>query len=115
LIGADPVALGLVGSFNRPAGNVTGVSFLTSDLNAKRLGLISELASAASTVALLLNPTNPDAKSQEQNMQTAARALERRLVIVQASTETEFESVFAMLKSEQTGALVIENDAFFDS
>ena len=115
LIGDDPVALGLVASFNRPGGNLTGVSFLTGELGAKRLGLLCELVPNANAIALLLNPNNPKAESHRQDVQTAAHALGRRLLVLHASTEAEFESNFAMLAKERVGALVVENDPFFDT
>jgi putative tryptophan/tyrosine transport system substrate-binding protein len=115
LIGDDPVALGLVASFNRPGGNVTGVSFLTGELGAKRLGLLCEVVANGSAVALLQNPKDPKAESQKMDVQTAAQALGRRLLVLHASTETEFESSFAVLTRERVGALVVENDPFFDT
>ncbi len=115
VIGDDPVKLGLTASFNRPGGNLTGVSFLTGELGAKRLGLICELVPGASAVALLLNPNDPGADLQRQDVQAAAQALGRRLLVLYARTEKDFEANFEMLKQEQVGALVVENDPFFDS
>ena len=115
LIGDDPVRPGLVASFNRPGGNITGVSFLTGELGGKRLGLLCELVPNAGMVAVLLNPNNPGAESHRQDVQTAAQTLGRRLLVLRASTETEFASNFAMLTRERVGALVVENDPFFDS
>jgi putative ABC transport system substrate-binding protein len=114
LIGDDPVKVGLTASFNRPGGNLTGVSFITGELGAKRLGLICELVPDASAVALLLNPTNPAAELQRQDVQAAAQALGRRLLVVYARTETDFEASFATLKQEGAGALVVGNDPFFE-
>ena len=115
LNGDDPVKNGLVVSFNRPGGNITGVSFLTAALGAKRLGLLCELVPDASAIALLINPTNPTADLQRQDVETAAHALGRRLLVLHASAEVEFESNFAVLTQERAGALVVENDPFFDS
>lgn len=116
VIGDDPVKIGLTASFNRPGGNLTGVSFLTGELGAKRLGLICELVPDAGAVALLLNPNDPGAELRHrQDVQAAAQALGRRLVVVYARAETDFEANFAMLKQEKVGALVVENDPFFDS
>jgi putative ABC transport system substrate-binding protein len=115
LMGDDPVKYGLVASLNRPARNVTGVSFRTGELGAKRLGLLGELVPSASVIALLLNPNNPEAEPQRQDVQTAALALGRRLLVLRASTETEIKSAFAKLIQERVGALVVENDPFFDS
>jgi len=115
LIGDDPVKVGLVASFNRPGGNLTGVSFLTGEVGAKRLGLLCELVPKAGVVAVLINPNNPGAESHRQDVQTAAQTLGRRLLVLRASTETEFASNFAMLTRERVGALVVENDPFFDT
>ncbi len=115
VIGDDPVKEGLTASFNRPGGNLTGVSFLTGELGAKRLGLLCELVPNASAVALLLNPNDPAAELQRQDVQAAAQALGRRLLVLRASTEMDFEANFAILTQEQVGALVVENDPFFDS
>ncbi len=115
LMGDDPTKYGLVASFNRPGGNLTGVSFLTGELGAKRLELLCELVPNASPTALLLNPNNPEAESQRQDVQTAAHQLARRLLVLHASTETEFASTFAILAKERVGVLVVENDPFFDT
>jgi len=115
VVGDDPVKVGLVDSFNRPGGNLTGVSFLTGELGAKRLGLLCELVPNVSAVALLLNPKDPGADSQRQDVQKAADGLGRRLVVLRASSETDFESNFATLARERVGALVVENDPFFDT
>ena len=115
LIGDDPVRLGLVANFNRPGANLTGVSFFTGDLGAKRLELVCEVAPTAGAVALLLNPNDPGADSQRQDVEAAARALGRRLLVLRASTDTDFEPNFAMLAREHIGALIVQNDPFFDS
>jgi putative ABC transport system substrate-binding protein len=115
LMGDDPVKLGLVASFNRPGGNLTGVAFLTGELGSKRLGLLCELVPDASAVGLLVNPNVPGAEVQRQDVEMAANALGRRLLVLHASTETEFEKNFAMMTREHVGALVVENDPFFDS
>ena len=115
VIGDDPVKVGLTASYNRPGGNLTGVSFLTGELGGKRLGLICELVPGTSAVALLLNPKDMGAELQKQDVQAAAQALGRRLVVLYARSETDFETSFDTLKREQAGALVVENDPFFDS
>ncbi len=115
VIGDDPVKVGLTASFNRPGGNLTGVAFLTGELGAKRLGLICELVPGNSAIALLLNPDNPAAEAQRLDVQAAAQALGRRLLALHARTDTDFEANFAMLKQEQAGALIVQNDPFFDS
>lgn len=115
VIGDDPVKVGLTASFNRPGGNLTGVSFLTGELGGKRLGLICELVPGDSPVALLLNPKDMGAELQKQDVEVAAQTLGRRLLVLYARTDADFEAIFETLKREQTGALVVENDPFFDS
>ena len=115
LIGEDPVKVGLVTSFNRPGGNRTGVSFLTGELGAKRLGLLRELVPNSISVGLLLNPNSSQAESQRKDVQSASDVLGQQLLVLHASTESEIESVFARLVRERVGALVVENDPFFDS
>jgi putative tryptophan/tyrosine transport system substrate-binding protein len=115
LIGDDPAKIGLVASFNRPGGNLTGVTFVTTDLGAKRLGLLYELVPNAGVSAFLLNPNFQEAAPQAETMQAAAHSLGRRLLVLRASTEREIASSFATLSRERVGALVVQNDPFFDS
>jgi putative ABC transport system substrate-binding protein len=115
VIGDDPVQVGLTANFNRPGGNLTGVAFLTGELGAKRLGLICEVVPGNSAIALLLNPDSPSAEIHRKEVQAAAQALGRRLLTLHARTDTDFEASFAMLKKEQAGALIVQNDPFFDS
>jgi putative tryptophan/tyrosine transport system substrate-binding protein len=105
----------LVASFNRPGGNVTGVTFLSALVGTKRLGLLHELMPAASTFALLVNPTNPNVGSVSRDLQAAARTLGLQLHVQSASTEREIEAAFAALVQQQVAALVVGPDAFFDS
>ncbi len=115
VMGDDPVKLGIVASFNRPGGNLTGVALLTGELGSKRLGLLCELVPDASAVGFLLNPNVPGAEAQRQDVEMAAKALGRRLLVLHANTEIEFEQNFAMMAREHVGALVVANDPFFDS
>ncbi len=115
VVGDDPVKVGLTASYNRPGGNLTGVSFLTGELGGKRLGLICELASGTGPVALLLNPNFRNSETQKEDVQAAAQALGRRLIVMFAPAEKNFETIFEALKREQVGALVVANDPFFDS
>ena len=115
LIGDDPARIGLVASFNRPGGNLTGVTFVTTDLGAKRLGLLYELVPNAGVGAFLLNPNFQEAAPQAETMQAAAHSLGRRLLVLRASTEREIASSFATLSRERASALVVQNDPFFDS
>ena len=114
VIGDDPVKGGLVASFNRPGGNLTGVSFLTGELGAKRLGLICELVPNG-YVALLLNPNDPAAHLQKLDVMAGVQALGRQLLVLNASTMADLEPTFATLARERMAALIVENDPFFDS
>jgi putative ABC transport system substrate-binding protein len=112
----DPVALGLVASLNRPGGNLTGVATLTVELGPKQLEVLHELVPTATIIALLVNPTNPtNAETLSRQLQAAARTLGLQLHVLHASTEREFDAVFASLPRLRAGALVIGSDPFFNS
>jgi putative ABC transport system substrate-binding protein len=112
----DPVALGLVASLNRPGGNLTGVATLTVELAPKQLEVLHELVPTATIIALLVNPTNPtNAETLSRDLQAAAHTLGLQLHVLQASTERDFDAVFASLPRLRAGALVIGSDPFFNS
>jgi putative ABC transport system substrate-binding protein len=112
----DPVKTGFVASLNRPGGNATGVVTLNVDTGRKRLELLHEVVPAATTLGLLLNPTNKMVTEvQSKDLQTAAIALSLKLRVLNASAERDFEDVFASLKQMQVGGLVIGTDGFFVS
>jgi putative ABC transport system substrate-binding protein len=97
-VGVDPVAVGLVASLNRPGGNLTGVSNLNAEILPKRLELMHELVPTATTIALLVNPSNPlVAETESRDAQTAARTLGLQLHVLHASTDRDFDTVFASL------------------
>ena len=113
---SDPVRLGLVRSLSRPGGNVTGVTNLIVEVAPKRLELLHELLPTASVVALLVNPTNPTvAEAYIMEVQAAARTLGLELHVLNASTERDFDEVFAKLIQLRAGGLVIGGDPFFTS
>jgi putative tryptophan/tyrosine transport system substrate-binding protein len=115
-VGDDPVKLGLVASLNRPGGNATGVNFVLGELAAKRLGLLRELAPAATRIAVLVNPT--DAVRTDSNLKevdTAARAIGLQVHIVNASTIAETDAAFATLVREWSDAIFVVPDSFFNS
>ena len=115
-IGGDPVQFGLVASLNRPGGNLTGGTFLSIEVGPKRLELLHELVPMATVVGLLVNPTNPNlAEPTTKNLRAAAHALGLQLHILNASTDRDFDTVFATLIQLQLGALVIGADPFFSS
>ena len=111
----DPVQIGLVTSFSRPGGNVTGVTQLNVEVMPKRLELAHELVPAATTIALLVNPTNPNTVTQLRDLQAAARTLGLQLHVLHASNERDFDPVFATIAQLQAKALVIGTDGFFIS
>jgi putative ABC transport system substrate-binding protein len=113
--GNDPVAAGLVVSLARPGDNLTGISFLTVELMAKRLELLSELVPHARVIALLVNPNISAAERIIRDMQEAARAKGVQLPILNAATESEIDAAFTSLVQLQAGALVLGTDPFFFS
>jgi len=112
-MGADPIAIGLVGSLNRPGGNLTGVSSLNVEVTPKRLELLREVIPTAAVVAVLINPTSPTADSQLRSLQATNRALGLQLHDLHASAIREFDSVFATLLELRAAGLVVTSDGFF--
>jgi putative tryptophan/tyrosine transport system substrate-binding protein len=110
---ADPVQLGLVASLSRPGGNVTGVTTISTELEAKRLGLLRELVPSATSIAVLVNPRRPGVDAQLTQAQEAARALGLPLHILNASSEGDFDAAFLRLVQLRAGALAIASDALF--
>ena len=113
-IAGDPVALGLVGSLNRPGANITGTTSLTLEAGKKWLQLLQETVPSATEFAVLINPTSPNlAEAQTKDLQAAARNLNLRIHLLNASTEREFETAFAKITELSAGGLVIASDSFF--
>jgi putative ABC transport system substrate-binding protein len=112
---SDPVELGLVGSLNRPGGNLTGVTSLAAELGAKRLELLHEMVPAATVMALLVDPTFPSADLVSRDLQAAAGTLGVQLHVLYATTERDFDTVFTTLVQLRVGALVIAPGTFFTS
>jgi putative ABC transport system substrate-binding protein len=110
---SDPVKLGLVASLNRPGGNVTGFWPFTSLLGTKRLELVQQLLPGNSSIAVLVNPDNPNADLDMAQLQDAARALGQSISFVRARTETEVDAVFATLGEQRVSALLVNTDPFF--
>jgi len=112
----DPVDLGLVASLSRPDSNLTGATTLTLEVGSKWLQLLHEMVPNATSLALLINPTSPNlAESQSKDLQTAARSRGLRLHVLQASTDRDFDTVFASVAQLRAGGLVISSDSFFFS
>jgi putative tryptophan/tyrosine transport system substrate-binding protein len=112
-VGGDPIKLGLVASFNRPGGNITGVYTLSPALETKRLGLLRELVPRTAIVAVLLNATNPDVDFQRQDINAAAAALGQELRFFYANNESDLDTAFKALVQQRADALVVGNDIFF--
>ena len=114
--GFDPVEVGLVVSMSRPGGNITGVSVLDVELGPKRLELLHALVPTATIIAVLVNPTDPArAETITRNMEAEGRNLGLQLQILHASTDRDFDAVFARLVQLRTAGLVIGGDPFFNS
>src|SRR5262249_16698203 len=113
--GADPVAAGLVASLSRPGGNITGVTSLNVEVGPKRFELLRQLKPDASAVALLGNPSNPNSQAVIAEARQASRALNLQLHLLQASSDGDFEGVFAKLAELRVDGLVVAPDPFFIS
>jgi len=115
VIGSDPVTLGLVGSYNRPGGNVTGINILTNSMEPKRLGILHDLLPQASRIAALVNPKFPAAATQLKDMGRAAQAIGMETEIFRASTESEIDAAFQSMVRRQMPALIVAADPFFNT
>jgi len=115
IVGADPIAIGLVDSLSRPSSNVTGVSNYLSDLGAKRLELLRELVPNAAVIGVLVNPSFPDAESQSKDLKEAAHKLGQLVRIVNVNNEKDFDAAFATLRQLQAEVLLVTVDPLFNS
>src|SRR4029077_3709020 len=111
--GNDPVESGLVTSLNRPGSNVTGVNVISGALGGKQLGVLQEVVPAATSIAFLVNPTNPNSESNIRGAQEAAGTLRQQIHILNARTESEIDLAFATLAQVQAGALGVAPDGLF--
>ena len=112
----DPVGHGLVASLARPSGNATGINFFTSEVLAKRLGLLHELVPKAVRVVVLVNPTNaPSAESTLRSVPEAARAIGLQIQVLHASTSRDIEAAFATIVLDRADALFVGPDGFFNA
>jgi putative ABC transport system substrate-binding protein len=112
-MGADPIAMGLVGSLNRPGGNLTGVSSLNVEVTPKRLEILNEFIPSAALVAVLINPTSPTADSQLTKLRASANGLGLQLHVLHASMKRDFYPAFETLLELPAGGLVVASDTFF--
>ena len=112
LTGVDPVQLGLVSNLNRPDGNVTGVTGLTSSLEPKQLELLSELVPTTTLVGFLVNPANPITETETRTVKLAAGTTRQQILVLHASKESEIDSAFATLAQRHAGSLLVQVDPF---
>jgi putative ABC transport system substrate-binding protein len=108
--GADPVKSGIIASFNRPGGNLTGVHVLTTGLETKRFGLLQELVPLSAAIAVLVNPDNPNTETQLKDVGNAARGVSRTIHVVRATGERDLEAALASAAALKPGALMVSAD-----
>src|SRR5262249_33455564 len=113
-LGGDPVSAGLVQSVNQPGGNATGVTLLTTLMEPKRLGLLRDLVPGVPLVGVLLNPRFPTAPRQLREIEEAARTIDQRIIVANASDDAELEAAFGSLTSARVAALLVTANSYFD-
>ena len=112
--GSDfPVKVGLVASLSRPGGNVTGASLFTSELEAKKLALLRELVPKAPLIAMLVNPTNPSAETDIEDVRKAAAAVGQQIFLLRASSERDIDAAFEAVVQQRANALLVAHDPIF--
>jgi putative ABC transport system substrate-binding protein len=114
-LGTDPVATGIVASLNRPGGNITGAQLFTASIDAKRFGLLHDMAPKVALTAVLVNPKNPNVPERSRRIEAAASILGKRIQFLHASTPQELEQAFTALGQSQAGALFVGADPFFNT
>jgi len=114
VVGVDPVAAGLVSSLNRPAGNMTGVSFYDVPIVGKRFALLHELVPKAEIIAVLQDPNSPGFESETREIEATARAIGQKLIVVKASSEQEIDAAFSTVAKSGAGALLAGGGPFFN-
>jgi putative ABC transport system substrate-binding protein len=112
---SDPIKYGLVASFNRPGGNVTGLMTATSILEAKKFGLLCEMVPNARTVAMLVNPSYPPHSTDTVEVQSAAQAIGRQLLVLKADSPQTIDLAIATLVAQRADALLVSGDPFMES
>jgi putative tryptophan/tyrosine transport system substrate-binding protein len=114
-MGADPVELGLVDSFNRPGGNATGYTILTTQLEPKRIGLLRELVPTIPLMGALLGPNVPQTGRQLREIEEATRKIGQRLFVARAGNDTELDAAFRSQIEQRVGAMLVAATAYFDT
>jgi putative ABC transport system substrate-binding protein len=113
VVGLDPVAMGLVASLHRPGGNATGVSFLASELEPKRLELLRDLMPGTSLVAAFINPDNPNAGNHAADLPAAAGTLGLQMLMLPARNVAEIEAGFGIVRQQKASAVLVTIDPIF--
>jgi putative tryptophan/tyrosine transport system substrate-binding protein len=114
-MGGDPVKAGLVASFNRPGGNVTGFTLWTNDMESKRLGLLRELVPSASLIGILVNPQFPPAAEELKELEVAAKAVNQQIFAAPANDDAGLQAALTSLAQNQVGAFLVTAAPFFDT
>ena len=114
-MGADPVKAGLVASFNRPGGNVTGFTLWTSEMELKRLGLLRELVPAVPLIGILANPQFPPTMQEVDDLELAAKGVNQRLLVARADNDAELDVALTSLVQQHAGAVLVTAAPFFDT
>jgi putative ABC transport system substrate-binding protein len=114
-MGGDPIAEGLVASFNRPGGNATGFTLLTSQIEPKRVGLLHELVPSLSFLGALINPIFPPTAGQLEDIQTATRSIGQNLLVGRADNDAQLQTAFATFVEQRVGAVLVAAAPFFDT
>jgi len=113
--GSDPIKAGLVQSFNRPGGNVTGSIILSEEMEQKRFDILREMVPDVTIFGAMVNPNYPPSADQVRDLELAAPKIGRQLVVAKAGNDSELEAVFATLSSARIGALLVASDPYFDT
>ena len=105
--GSDPVRDGLVTSFNRPGGNVTGISFVSGESAGKRLELLRQLVPGAATIGVMIDPSTNEGVVERRDLEAAAKAVGQQLFVIETTADRELEPAFASMVERKAGALLI--------
>jgi putative tryptophan/tyrosine transport system substrate-binding protein len=114
-MGGDPVKAGLVVSFSRPGGNVTGYTLWTSEMESKRLGLLRELVPGVSLIGVLVNPRFPPTEQELLDLEPAAKAVDQQLFVAHANDDAELDAALASFVERRVGAFLVTAAPFFDT
>ena len=114
-MGADPVKAGLVASFNRPSGNATGFTLLTTEMETKRLGLLREIVPAVQLIGILVNPKTPSSSQELNDLELAAKGIGQRLFVASANDDAELDAALTSLGQQRVGAFLVTSAPFFDT